>query len=105
MLHEPRTSRVVAMLGDARRRLRIQFLSDGVIDAGERQVLRETTAALIEARWADQSRKEAIQALNFGLNEPPSYHESRQRKDLRKLELALLDEPTPIFGTDPKRAA
>lgn len=105
----PRTERVVALVGDARRRLRIVFLADGRIDPVERQILREMDCASIESRWADQDRKERHYIEDYGFDHAaPSYHHVRLRRAIEDDERKLLDEPTrlrPRSNDDPKEAA
>ncbi len=79
----PRSSNVVALLSDAKRRARVLFLADGSIcPEREEPVLSLLGDALYEAQEADNARIEAIYALNFGLEEPPTYTHARRRREL-----------------------
>ncbi len=78
----PIAANVVSMLSDAVMRLRIVFMEDGrICPETEAPVLRLVTDALNEAQSADDARIEAIYALNFGLEEPPTKWHARKRRE------------------------
>lgn len=82
----PITSNVVALLSDAKYRARVLFMTDGhLCEETEAPVLKLMGEALDEAQAADDARIEAIYALNFGLEEPPSLWHARKRRERQQL--------------------
>lgn len=78
----PTTSTVVERLMDAQMAIRDAFRRDGAICETEQRALDALRAALRLAERADHQRVEAIYALNFGLEEPPSQWHKRKRREM-----------------------
>lgn len=91
----PLTARLSMSLMTVQMIVRREFQSDGRITDGERDALTHLAQATLDAEAVDNARIEAIYALNFGLEEPPSAWHARKRRELEQLKASA-----PTAATD-----